>query len=124
MDEVRCYWDAEVEHCIVYAFPAMWTWKDFYKTQAIGDAWLSDTLEDTAMVLDFSESAVFPPNSLVEFRRVIAHLPPNARPLVVVGENQTLRAMMHMAERIYPRATREVLTFAAMDAARAFLAKR
>jgi hypothetical protein len=88
------------QEVILYRFPSLWTWEDFYKAQRKVDKMLDISSQEIPVFFDFRAGSYLPPSMLREMRKIIESWHRHGTPLIVVGGNQIVQNAFAVAARM------------------------
>lgn len=119
---IKLEWLDEQKSALVYQFPERWAWDDFYAVKTEADQWLDTCEWDVALLFEMSETRAIPPGALAQSRYLIGKTHPRGKPIILIGRNRMIEALLKMASRFSPNIGSLIRTASTLDEAREFVA--
>jgi hypothetical protein len=116
-------WLDNQQTALLYTFPEKWTWDDFYAVKAQADVWLDACDHDVVLLFDMSVTRTIPPGALSQGRYLIGKAHPRGKPIILIGGNRMIAALLNMAARFNPNLTHLIRTAPTFDEAHKFVAQ-
>jgi hypothetical protein len=116
-------WLDDQKSALVYGFPETWAWQDFYTVKTEADTWLDQCEGEVALLFDMSKTLAIPPGALAQGRYLIGKAHPRGKPIILIGKNRMIAALLSMATRFNPNIGSLIRTASTLDEARAIITK-
>jgi hypothetical protein len=115
--------DENQKGALVYSFPEQWAWQDFYDIKTEADKWLDLCDHDVALLFDMAKTRSIPPGALAQGRYLIGKAHPRGKPIILIGKNRMIGALLNMATRFNPNIGSLIRTASTLDEAREVVTK-
>ena len=116
-------WLDDQKAALLYTFPEQWVWDDFYTVKEEADTWLDECSHDVVLLFDMSATRAVPPGALAQGRYLIGKAHPRGKPIILIGKNRMIAALLSMAARFNPNLNHLIRTASTLEEARSFIAR-
>ena len=116
-------WLDNQQAALLYAFPEQWSWDDFYAIKIEADTWLDQCNHDVVLLFDMSKTLAIPPGALAQGRYLIGKAHPRGKPIILIGKNRMISALLSMVARFNPNINHLIRTVPTLDEARKVVAQ-
>ncbi len=123
MLSISLRWDNPEKTVLIYAFPANWTWQDFYQVKEQADKMLDDVPHNVVLVFDMTQTLAIPTSAISQARSLIDRAHPRGKPIILVGTNLVIRALLGLVSKFNPRTEELILAVTTLEEARSWVAK-
>jgi hypothetical protein len=79
-----------------------WTWRDYHAASRHVHEMLDSVAHQVITVVDFSNAATLPKDSLVHFKHALRHTHPRQALLIIVGANTFIHTIGAIITKTYP----------------------
>jgi hypothetical protein len=121
---IQIIWDNEEKTILRHVYTGQWTWEEMRQQDAEVQAMLSTVSHPVDMIIDMRDSFFLPRGPTIgNLRNAEAHLPANARSIVLVGSNILVLLISRVMRLIPSTASRRFYIAASLEEARDIIAK-
>ncbi len=120
---IELAWVNDENNALHYQFPPNWTWDDFYRVKAEADALLDDCDHDVVLLFDMADTAKIPAGALTQGRNLLKRAHPRGKPIILIGTNRMIEALLNMVNRLNPGDKNLLLAVPTFDDALKLLAQ-
>lgn len=121
---ITVQWDSEEKSVVHYAFEGKWTWDEYHAAIAQAFEMVKDLPYVVNMILDFTQSSVFPSNALSHFSSSMKTPPREFDVAVVISKSGFVETLVAVFRRLSSKMGEKLVVRKTLDEARAFLASR
>lgn len=118
---IKLSWYKDDHAALLYTFPTHWTWQDFYDVKQEADLLLDALDDDLPLILDLRRSNGLPTGAINQGNRLVTARHPRGKPIILVGMNPIIRAMLSLVNQVNPLAETLLLAVSTMDEADEYL---
>lgn len=93
-------WGNEEKTFTLFEFIGKWTWEDYYQARSQAIRLVEDTPHTVNIIVDLSQSSIFPANMLSHFGSSIDQSPKDFDLAVIVTNSKFIESMANMISKI------------------------
>jgi hypothetical protein len=101
MSEVEVSWYKGSDRVILFEFPDVWGWNDFWDAKGRSDAMTDTVTHNVAILLKVPANVRMPDNALSQGRALLQKRHPRATLFVMVTPNAFARKLMNILSQLY-----------------------
>lgn len=117
-------WDNDERKALLYHFPEQWTWEEFYGVKVEADKILDEVDYNVVLIFDMTSTRSIPSGVLSQARWLIGRAHPRGKPIVLVGTNLVIQAMLNLVNKFNKNAGELIQAVSTLDEARELVHKR
>jgi tRNA A37 N6-isopentenylltransferase MiaA len=122
--DIDLSWDNNEHKALLYQFPDQWTWEDFYNVKIKADKLLDDVDYNVVLIFDMTSTRSIPSGVLAQARWLISRAHPRGKPIVLVGTNMVIQAMLNLVNKFNKNAPDLIMAVSTVEQARKFVQNR
>lgn len=97
---VQINWGNEQKTFTVFEFIGSWTWEEYYAARDAGVKMVNTVDHTVNIIVDISQSSVFPQNMLTHFRSSVNQAPRPFDLCVIVSQSRFIEALVNVLSRL------------------------
>lgn len=121
---INVRWDDEDYRALLYEFPEHWTWEDFYNVKVQADELLDTVDYNVVLIFDMTTTRSVPAGVLAQARWLISRAHPLGKPIVLVGTNLIIQAMLNLVNKFNLSAGDLLKAVATVEEARDYVRRK
>ncbi len=118
---INLSWDDQECKALMYQFPEQWTWEDFYNVKTEADKLLDEVNHNVVLIFDMTTTRSIPSGVLAQARWLISRAHPRGTPIVLVGTNLVIQAMLNLVNKFNLSANDLLKAVATVEEARNYV---
>ncbi|RMG79384.1 MAG: hypothetical protein D6712_19755 [Chloroflexi bacterium] len=113
--KITVSWEDQEQRTLIYRFPSMWTWQEFYNAKAEAERLLDTVDHNVTVFLDFSQGATLPAGAVSEAPKIMKKRHPRATPVIFIGVNPRISIVINMVRTVLSSRMKDIHMVKTLD---------